>query len=129
MNTRALLIACALLSLSFSGARDTNAASPSGSWRGSWSSETTGHRGPLKARVRETGNGNYRAVFVGRFAGVVPFIYPASLTRVPGTCNCYRSSQRLPLMGTYQMTASITGNRFYATFSSRKDRGVFDLKR
>ena len=105
------------------------AASPNGSWRGSWVSQTTGHTGPLKARIRQTGDDTYRAVFVGRFAKVIPFVYPAKLQRVPGSCDCYTSSQRLPLMGTYRMTATVTPRRFHANYSSRKDRGTFDLSR
>jgi hypothetical protein len=106
-----------------------HAASPTGNWRGSWSSQTTGHTGPLRARVRQIDEDTYRAVFVGRFAKVVPFIYPAKLERVPGTCDCYRSSQRLPLLGTYQMTATISSGAFHARYQSRKDHGSFDLAR
>lgn len=105
------------------------AASPEGRWRGNWTSQSTGHRGPLRAHIRPTVSGDYRAVFVGRFAGVVPFAYPATLERVPGSCDCYRSSQRLPLLGTYQMSANITATRFRATFRSRNDRGTLRMSR
>lgn len=106
-----------------------DAASPSGRWRGSWSSLSTGHRGPLRAHVRQTDADTYRAVFVGRFAGVVPFVYPAKLERVPGSCHCYTSSQRLPLLGEYRMTASVSEHRFHAKFQGRDDSGTFDLSR
>ena len=105
------------------------AASPVGKWRGGWSSQSTGHHGPLRARIRQTGPDSYRAVFAGRFALVVPFIYSAKLERVPGTCHCYRSAKRLPLLGTYEMTAQVSSSRFYANFKSKKDVGVFDLSR
>lgn len=119
-----LLLACFLI-LPVS----LHAANPAGKWRGSWSSQTTGHAGPLKARIRPIGGDRYRAVFVGRFAGVVPFVYPATLQRVPGTGNCYTSSQRLPLLGTYRMTASVTDRSFRATFQGRRDRGAFRMNR
>jgi len=83
----------------------------------------------LRARIRPLDDGSYRAVFVGRFAKVIPFVYPARLERVDGSCDCYTSSQRLPLLGTYRMTASVTGNRFQASFQGRKDRGSFDMSR
>ena len=118
-----------LAGLSDFGISDLQAASPSGKWRGSWSSQTTGHRGPLRARVRPIDRDTYRATFVGRFAGVIPFVYPAKLERVPGTCNCYSSRQRLPLLGEYRMTATVSRDRFQATFRGRKDRGTFDLSR
>ncbi len=126
MHRSALLLTVLLFAVA---ATTTQAASPVGNWRGFWSSRSTGHQGPLRARVRQTSPDTYRAVFVGRFAGVVPFVYPAKLERVPGTCHCYTSSQRLPLMGTYRMTATVTPGRFHATFRSRKDHGTFDMSR
>lgn len=102
---------------------------PSGGWRGQWISGTTGHQGPLGVRIRPTGPGQYRALFYGRFALVVPFAYRATLTRVPGTSDLYHSSKRLPLMGTYQTTARISGGSFRASYTSRKDRGVFRMSR
>ena len=126
------IILCAII-LSFAPvfAVGTNvqADSPSGVWRGRWNSQSTGHRGPLRARIRPVDSDTYQALFVGRFAGIVPFVYPAKLHRVPGSCDCYTSSQRLPLLGTYRMTANVTSNRFYATFGSQKDQGTFDMRR
>lgn len=83
----------------------------------------------MRARVRQIDQDTYRAWFVGRFAAVVPFAYPATLHRVPGSFHVYRSSQRLPLMGTYQMTAAITPGRFDASFRSRNDQGSFQFVR
>ena len=106
-----------------------HAANPSGRWVGSWSSSSTGHQGPLRARIRPVDSDTYRALFAGRFAKVVPFVYPAKLERVPGTCNCYQSSTRLPLLGEYRMTATITANRFNATFQGKRDVGQFRMSR
>lgn len=103
--------------------------SPAGVWRGTWSSRSTGHQGPLRARIRQLDSHTYRAWFAGRFAGVIPFVYPSKLSRVPGTANLYRSSQRLPLMGNYQMTATVTPGRFDAHFQSRNDQGTFRMTR
>ena len=108
---------------------NVSSANPGGRWVGSWSSHTTGHTGPLRARIRSTGPNTYRALFAGRFAKVVPFIYPAKLTRVPGTSNRYQSSARLPLLGQYRMTATVSGRQFYATFRGRRDSGVFRMSR
>ncbi len=106
-----------------------SAASPTGKWRGSWNSAATGHSGPLKARVRQIDQDTYRALFVGRFAGVIPFVYPARLDRVTGTDNQYTSSQRLPLLGTYRMNATVTNSRFHANFRGGRDSGTFNLSR
>jgi len=119
--TRVIILFLGLTLVSFPAS--ATAASPVGRWKGSWSSQTTGHRGPLRARIRQVDADTYRAVFVGRFAGVVPFLYPATLQRVPGQCDCYTSRQRLPLMGSYQMTARIDGQRFEATIGRGRTVG------
>ncbi|MCS7470350.1 hypothetical protein NZK35_27185 [Stieleria sp. ICT_E10.1] len=105
------------------------AASPTGRWAGSWSSSSTGHHGPLRARIRAVDADTYRALFAGRFAKVIPFVYPAKLQRVPGTSNRYHSSTRLPLLGEYRMTATVTPHHFNATFRGKKDLGVFRMSR
>ena len=118
-------ILCSLITTSST----LSAASPTGKWRGSWNSGTTGHSGPLKARVRQVDHDTYRALFVGRFARVIPFAYPARLDRVAGTENQYTSSQRLPLLGTYRMSATVTNNRIRAHFTGGRDSGTFLLSR
>lgn len=110
-------------------AGSASAANPAGRWVGGWSSSSTGHRGPLRAKIRQVDHDTYRALFAGRFAKVIPFVYPARLDRIPGTWNTYRSTTRLPLMGEYRMTATVTSHRFNAVFESKKDRGYFHLSR
>ncbi|MDB4749708.1 hypothetical protein OAF83_02265 [Rubripirellula sp.] len=119
----------AILSCLVATSSSLSAASPTGKWRGTWNSGTTGHSGPLKARVRKVDHDTYRALFVGRFAGVIPFAYPARLDRVKGTDNQYTSSQRLPLLGTYRMNATVTSNRIWANFRGGRDSGTFNLSR
>lgn len=101
---------------------------PLGAYRGGWSSATTGHHGPMRVRLRETHHGEYRAVFAGRFAGVIPFVYGATLTPT-GHPGHYVSAKRLPLMGTYEMSAVITPYHFNAQYTSRRDFGQFNMTR
>ena len=100
-----------------------------GRWRGSWSSGNTGHRGPLRATIRETPNGSYKALFVGRFAGVIPFAYRADLHPLPGSPGTYASVKRLPLLGNYHMHATVADSVFHATFRGKQDVGVFQMHR
>jgi len=124
------LVFAVTLSASVAAASSSlSAASPTGRWQGSWSSQSTGHSGPLKAHVRKVDHDTYRALFVGRFAGVIPFAYPAKLDRVSGTSNQYTSSQRLPLLGTYRMNATVTSSRIRANFRGGRDSGTFNLSR
>jgi len=118
---------CAISSILFPS--QATAASPTGVWRGQWSSQSSGHRGALGARIRPDGPNQYRALFYGRFAAVIPFFYRTTLTRVPGTADVYHSAKRMPLLGTYETTATISGSSFHADFVGEKDRGVFEMNR
>lgn len=126
---RFLHVCVCLFVLAFVFEVSSQAASPSGKWRGHWSSQATGHSGVLRARIRQVDANTYRALFSGRFAKIVPFIYPAKLQRIPGTWNQYQSRTRLPLLGEYRMTATVGENQFHARFQGRRDGGVFQMQR
>ena len=54
-----------------------------GRWRhGSWTDANTGHEDALRGRFREKSDGNYRVVFTGRFAKVIPFRFATTLNVV-----------------------------------------------
>lgn len=114
----------------------TSDAKPTGKWKGQWKSETTGHHGPLKAKIKALDNGHYRAIFAGRFFKIIPFIYPTKLERIAehdsgeqDSAERLRSVQRLPLLGTYRMDASVTEDKFHAEYKSKRDVGTFKLSR
>lgn len=83
----------------------------------------------MRARVRPLDSDTYRVWYAGRFAKVIPFVYPAKLKRIPGTANVYSSSQHLPLIGEYRMTATVGAGHFHARYTSKKDSGVFRMSR
>lgn len=116
-----------MLAISMTGLSLADGAA--GTWRGSWSSAETGHRGPLRAVIRPTPTGSYRAFFVGRFAGVVPFAYRAELYPAAGLPGYYTSVKRLPLLGEYNMQATVSDNAFHATFRGGRDTGIFQMVR
>lgn len=106
------------------------AEDPAGRWRGRWSSGTTGHSGPMRARVTPVGDGSYKAVFAGRFAGVIPFVYRADLQPTESwNGTVYVTEKRLPLLGSYQMNAIIPGNAFNANWSAAGDTGQVNMQR
>lgn len=102
-----------------------------GSWAGQWVSDSTGHRGPLRATVRQLDAGTYRATYRGRFAAVVPFRYAMTMTVVGAddTVTYLAGEQRLPLFGTFRYSATVSDADFVATFESRRDRGRFVMTR
>jgi hypothetical protein len=100
-----------------------------GRWSGYWISDKDGHTGPLHVRLRPTGDGEYRAAFHGRFAGVVPFWYTTKFraTGCGGETLLLEGSQRLPLFGEYKTSAVVTAESFEATYTARNDFGRFVL--
>jgi len=102
----------------------------SGRWVGQWIADTNGHRGPLRANVTPAADG-YDVRFAGRFAKVIPFAYRQHLT-VTGTDGetvFLSADRRLPLFGTFHMSATATGSAFDATFTTGKETGRFVLRR
>ncbi len=107
-----------------------NADEPTGRWKGRWSSGSTGHSGPMRARVTPSGNGTYNAVFAGRFAKVIPFVYRAELQPMQtwdGTV--YVTEKKLPLLGSYRMNSIVPGNTFNANWSAAGDTGQVEMRR
>lgn len=105
---------------------------PAGSWHGSWSSNSTGHRGTLRAHISPGVNGQYDARFSGRFAKVIPFFYRVKLTAIdsgPSSQTLVANKRLGPLLGSFHMTATISVGQFNASYQSRRDRGQFQLTR
>ena len=128
-----LLFAITTLSLISVSATSGNDRLPTGRWRGEWRSESTGHHGPLRARVRQLSPTSYRAIFSGRFFKVIPFIYPTKLSVIAAEgetqAEQLESIQKLPFLGTYRMEATVTSDEFKAKYESRRDVGTFNLSR
>jgi hypothetical protein len=103
-----------------------------GGWRGYWQSEKSGHHGPMRATVRQLSESEYRVWFAGRFAGVIPFVYPAkfTVTGVSPTGTALQASQYLgPGLGEFRTTATATPMSFVANYTAKRDHGRFVLTR
>ncbi len=123
---------CGLLLLAISAivASSCAADEPTGRWKGRWSSDSTGHSGPMRARVTATDRGTYKAIFAGRFAGIIPFVYRAELVPTQTWDGVgYTTLKRLPLLGSYRMQTAIDGNLFNANWSAVGDTGQVRLLR
>jgi len=117
-----------------SGGTISAVATPSlnGSWTGSWNSRTTGHQGPLSASIRPAADGTYQANFQGKFFKVIPFRYQMQLQVVAsgdGFVELAGSKKLGPLMGYYSYRAVVQGDSFQATYSTKRDRGTFQMRR
>ena len=103
----------------------------SGWWTGHWESCTTGHRGPLRGHFCRQADGSYQVRFSGRFFKIVPFRYTTTLDVVSegDTVVLSGDSYLGRLMGTFHYRATASGGHFQASYSSRKDHGLFVLQR
>lgn len=103
----------------------------SGRWRGGWQSVQSGHRGRLSAKFRRIDSTHVRAKFTGTFAKIIPFRYRPVLDIVyeePGLM-ILQGNKRLPLGGNFQYDATVYGRQFSATYRSRRDNGVWQMRR
>jgi hypothetical protein len=103
-----------------------------GRWRGEWTDFDSGHRGPLRAKVKPTADGGYRAVFTGRYYAVIPFRFGAKLEPVGTTESgelLMQGTQRLPFFGAFSYVAVSDGSTFTADYSARRWTGRFSLRR
>ena len=104
----------------------------SGTWKGTWVSCKSGHNGKLRATFCRLNDKQVQAVFVGSFAKILPFRYKAVLDIVHEESGMIvvRGSKRLgPLMGTFSYQATITEDRFDATYNSKRDWGKWSMSR
>ena len=135
MITRRRLIAALLFTLltSAAAAQEFDSCPDlSGCWSGSWSSCTTGHRGPLRAEFCQLAGGDYQVNFRGRFFRIFPFRYSVVLQVVDvqgDTVTLQGSSYLGRLFGTFHYHATATSCTFRASYRSCKDAGEFCLSR
>ena len=109
-----------------------NAGEPVGKWRGEWHSQSTGHRGPMRANVWKANDGTYQARFSGRFALVIPFTYKVTMNPSYdqyGNVHLHASKPLGPLMGSYSMDAVSSGNGLNGSFRAAKDVGSIRMER
>lgn len=104
----------------------------SGTWTGQWSSQSTGHKGPMTATFCRASNGQYNVTFTGKFCALIPFRYKAVLVsqqNPDGSVSLYGSKNLGPLFGTFRFQGTVNGNRFHANYSSKSDTGTFRMTR
>ncbi len=108
----------------------SRADEPTGRWKGRWSSGSSGHSGPMRARITPSENGTYKAVFAGRFVGVIPFLYRAEIVPVQTWDGVtYTTDKKLPLLGSYRMQTAVTENFLKANWSAVGDTGQVQMRR
>jgi hypothetical protein len=113
-------------------ASQADASDPTGRWKGEWTSQSTGHRGPMRANIRQSQDGTYQARFSGRFAVVIPFTYKVQLhPRYDEFGNVHLSARKPlgPLLGSYSMQAISSDSTLQGSFNAAKDVGAIQMNR
>ena len=108
------------------------AQNPSGVYRGEWRSGSTGHRGPMRAVVQSTADGDYQARFSGRFALVIPFTYKVTLQpTIDAYGRTYLTAEKPlgPILGSYRMTAQADPSGLTGNFQAAGDNGSIRMNR
>ena len=111
---------------------DHACAQAAGNWQGTWLSESNGHSGKLNARIHQVSPSQYRAVFRGTYFKVLPFRYATTLDVVgcgPGYVQLAGGKKLGPVMGEFRYQACVSGNQFQATFRSKRDHGVWQMRK
>ena len=103
-----------------------------GRWRnGSWTDTNTGHEDVLRGHFRERSDGNYKVVFTGRFAKVIPFRFSTTLNVVgrEGDKVILAGESRIMGLVKFSYNGVADGCNFHADYCSRRWKGEFNLSR
>lgn len=105
-----------------------------GRWEGSWRSDVNGHTGSLRCLISRGTNDTYSARFHAKYKKLIRFTFgytvPLTVTPREGQFHFSGAADLGGLAGglyTYQGRATPTN--FLSTYSSKYDRGIFEMSR
>jgi hypothetical protein len=126
------LSAIAVLVLSTTQLQAEEKLDLSGKWNGTWRSEISEHKGPLKAKFTVLDDSKVQARFNGRFFKLIPFHFNVTLEIVKnedGVVTLKGQENLGRTLGTYTYNATYSNGKFVAKYSTEKDKGVFEVSR
>jgi hypothetical protein len=85
----------------------------------------------MRVRLSGQSDGSYRARFTGRFALVIPFTYRVKMDTVCAENGSRQlvATKRIPIFGEFRTVANVSSSSVRASYSAKKDRGVFTMRR
>jgi hypothetical protein len=112
------------------GQNTTAGSGLEGRWEGHWISEVNGHQGRLRCLVSKDGE-VYQARFHANYMKILSFGYTIPL-KAAATDNGYKFSGEADLGvmgGIYRYDGRAGATNFFSTYSSKYDRGTFQMQR
>jgi hypothetical protein len=102
-----------------------------GPWTGEWRSDRNGHHGALRCIVAKNPDATYRARFRATYWKIARFTYTATLNGVEtnGVTALKGEANLGKLVGVYKYDGSATPEEFRSTYSSKHDKGEFQMAR
>ena len=107
-------------------------ASVEGRWEGQWESAVNGHHGRLRCLMTRESDELFQARFRATYGGIFRFSYSVPLTLQPHDFGWELSGEaNLGKLagGSYYYEGRIAPTNFAATYRSKYDHGLFELRR
>lgn len=103
-----------------------------GRWKGTWSSDETGHSGELRCLIDRINDQSYRARFDSTYKQVLHF--KSTVVLNGGMTNGvfgFEGEAKLPWWagGVYHYKGGVTKNNFFSTYKNKYDHGTFQMTR
>ncbi len=114
------------------GSQPDPANSIEGRWEGRWLSGVNGHNGRLLCLMSRKPDGDYAARFRATYWGILRFSYTVTLKveRLDDGWH-FRGEENLGRLagGVYHYSGRATATELHSTYSSKYDRGTFEMRR
>lgn len=102
-----------------------------GRWQGTWSSDPSGHTGPLRCILTKVGETGYQARYHAGYFKILTADYTVSM-EVEQEDDGWEFSGETNLgwlMGVYRHQGQIRGEHYRAEYTSKHDHGVMDMRK
>jgi hypothetical protein len=131
----AALTGCSTFNRDWRAARQppAGAGDIAGRWQGNWESEVNGHRGQLRCLLNRKDGNLYQARYRATFWKILRYGYTVELKATPRPDGAFAvaGQENLGALvgGVFHYEGTLTPTEFFATYHSRRDRGVFQMRR
>ncbi|QOV91539.1 hypothetical protein [Humisphaera borealis] len=134
-----LIVGCYECRWSAAGKEAIPAGSIAGRWEGTWKSDANGHNGGLRCIISDVTPDSFKADFRATYGWFFSFGYAATMTITAGESTpasgpayiYFKGEQDIGWLagGVYQYDGKVGPTAFFCNYTSKDDKGVFQLSR